>query len=239
MRSKILSAQILCLAGAVVCITAALRLSPDPSHISPQRGNLKKIAVPAALSFGHREFAWLLWGLGGLSAAVNAWDASTNPNTPPEQTIRTGEKLREFAQNLPEFAREQLGMREIFIFPASYFAFSTNEIELALEIAQQGIEDPRIKPDLTLTAAYLIHLFKNDPQAAADAYQKLLEVFPQSTWLNKTISKLREGKDPFLEDPANMKNNCKRLLTLFPLSKSKLIERGICPADKLNKSGEL
>ncbi|MEN9529567.1 MAG: hypothetical protein RI932_1440 [Pseudomonadota bacterium] len=238
MRAKVFSPQNFCIAAALLCITASLMLSSTRNSDSRPTGSLRKIALPAALSFGHREFAWLLWGLGGLSTAVNAWDASTNTSIKPEQAEILSKRLREFAESLPEFSKEKLGMREIFIFPSSYFAFTTNEIDLALEIAKQGISDPRIAPDLTLTVAYLIHLFKNDLEAAADAYQKLLEVFPQSTWLNKTIAKLREGKDPFIEDPAENQKNCKRLLTLFPLSKHKLIERGICRADDANKTGE-
>jgi hypothetical protein len=237
MRSKTVAPHNVCLVVAILCIAASAFLSPSKQDQTAQRGSLAKIAVPAALSFGHREFAWLLWGLGGLSASVNAWDAASNPNIGSEQKTLTDARLRDFAQNLPEFAREQLGMREIFLFPASYLAFTTNDIDLALKIAREGINDPRIAPDLTLTLAYLIHLFKNDLQAAADAYQKLLELYPESTWLNKTISKLRAGVDPFLEDPAENRRSCNRLLTLFPLSRTKLIERGICPAPDDSNTG--
>lgn len=195
------------------------------------RGSLGNFAVPAALAFGHREFAWSLWGLNGLAATVNAWHADTAKELTAHQRKQIDDKLRAFVADIPEFAKESIGMREIFIFPASYYAFVRNDVDVALTIARAGADDPRLAADLVLTVAYLTHLFNGDLSAAAHAYEKVLEVFPNSQWLNKTISKLRSGVDPFLSDDESKQKNCKQLLIMFPLSKKRLIERKICPND--------
>ncbi|MEY2989063.1 MAG: hypothetical protein RJB13_2584, partial [Pseudomonadota bacterium] len=73
--------------------------------------------------------------------------------------------------------------------------------------------------------AYLKHLFLTDLNSVADAYERVLEAYPQALWLNETIQKLRDGVDPMLR--AN-RNQCQKLLVVFPKAKQRLIERGIC-----------
>jgi len=228
-RLKSIYPHSLMLAAGVTLIASALWLVSRQDKRPVTRGSLSNFAIPAALSFGHREFAWSLWALNGLAATVNAWHADTTTELSAQQREQINKKLRAFVADIPEFAKESIGMREIFIFPASYFAFVKNEADVALDIARAGAGDPRLAADLVLTVAYLTHLFNGDLNAAAHAYEKVLEVFPNSQWLNKTISKLRSGEDPFLSDEESKQKNCKQLLIMFPLSKKRLVERKICP----------
>lgn len=232
-RLKSVYPHSLLLTAGVTLIASALWLASRQDKRPAPRGSLSRFAIPAALSFGHREFAWSLWALNGLAATVNAWHAETAVEQSAEQREQIEKKLSAFVLDIPEFAKESIGMREIFIFPASYFAFVKNEADVALDIARAGAGDPRLAADLVLTVAYLTHLFKGDLNAAAQAYEKVLEVFPNSQWLNKTISKLRRGVDPFLSDEESKRKNCKQLLIIFPLSKKRLVERKICPNENL------
>jgi hypothetical protein len=228
-RLKLLYPHSVMLVAGLTSISSALWLVSRQDKRPVTRGSLSKFAIPAALAFGHREFAWSLWALNGLAATVNAWHADTAKELTIQQREQIEKRLNSFVADIPEFAKESIGMREIFIFPASYFAFVRNDVDVALAIARAGADDPRLAADLVLTVAYLTHLFNGDLSAAAHAYEKVLEVFPNSQWLNKTISKLRSGVDPFLSDDESKQKNCKQLLIMFPMSKKRLIERKICP----------
>jgi hypothetical protein len=192
-----------------------------------ERGRLEKNVVTAALSFGHREFAWTLLALEGLASTVNLWHAENSTNTDKATQIQMERRFYSFIKTLPEFAKEKIGMHEIFLFPSSYLAFVRNDIDNAVDVARAGSTDARLRANLVLTVAYLTHIFKDDLNSIADEYEKVAAEYPQATWLRKTINKLRSGQDPFLEEKTS--KNCERFLNIFPFSKAQLIKRGICP----------
>lgn len=238
-RLKSIPTHLLLIAMGLLCITLSTQLTPQKMIRKAERGNLQEFAVPAALSFGHREFAWSLWAMHGLSTIVAAWHSHDSSTITKDKQLDLERKLYSFLNTLPEFSKESLGMREIFIFPSSYLAFVKNDTDAALKTANLGIQDPRLVIDLTLTVAYLTHLFKNDLNEAARAYEKVLEVFPRSTYLQKTIGKLRAGIDPFLEDESQLEKNCQQLLRVFPFARAKLIERKICSPESTDQGPQL
>lgn len=203
--------------------------------LNTQRGSLEQFTVPATLSLGHREFAWSLWALNGLATVVNAWQSKEMGSLEAEKNKQLEAKLNSFIKDLPEFSKEQLGMREIFIFPASYFAFVVGDTRSALETAKLGLEDERLAADLSLLVAYLTHLLTDDLNATALAYEKVLATFPSATWLKQPIALLKSGVDPFFVNEERRAKSCKLLSELFPFSEKILTRKKICPADLTNK----
>lgn len=186
----------------------------------------REAPVAAVASFGHSEFGWSLVALQGLAHTVNAWSAKESGLENSIEKSHLQAKFEDFLEAMEPLSEAQLGMREIFTFPASYLAFERNELKEALRVAELGLNDSRLSADLSLVVAYLKHLFHPDLNEIAKAYENVLRVFPNAQWLNKTISSLRSGIDPMTQSG---QQTCKNLLLVFPRAEQKLIERKVCP----------
>ena len=219
---------------SMILLIGCIILTPNSLWLNQARSDkANSIAIkerPSAsfFSFGHQEFASILIALQGLSSTVNAWSMASSPEANPELRERVNKKFDEFLTNLPFLAKESLGMREIFLFPASYLAFERNDIDRAIEVAQAGAKDPRLEVDLILSVAYLTHIFKGDFNSTAAAYERVLVHFPSSTWLKNVIAELRAGRDPLVRPGKDRTLACKMLNNAFPLARDRLIKRKIC-----------
>ena len=122
----------------------------------------QKFPIQAVLSNGHNEFAWTIIAIQGLAQTVNTWSTLDNRNVDQRtKDIQLG-KFDDSLSNLPDLANQALGMRELFLFPASVLAFEMNDIDRAVEVARMGAKDIRLEADLALSIAYLTHIFKGD-----------------------------------------------------------------------------
>lgn len=211
-------------ACGLFCLIAGSRLSDEKSR-AVGFPLINEAPIAAVTSFGHNEFGWSLVALQGLSHTVNAWAAEESVAENSSKKSHLYAKFDDFLQALEPLANAQLGMREIFTFPASYLAFERNELTKALRVAELGLNDDRLSADLSLVVAYLKHLFHPDLNEVADAYENVLRIFPNAQWLSKTINALRNGIDPMTKSG---KQTCRNLLLVFPKAEKKLIERNIC-----------
>ncbi|MEY2988190.1 MAG: hypothetical protein RJB13_1711, partial [Pseudomonadota bacterium] len=150
----------------------------------------KNLPLIATASMGHTEFGWIVAALEGLAKTINAWSAEDSTVLNPSKKELALKQFYHFYEHIDALAEAQIGMREVFTYPASYLAFEKNDLENALRIAELGAQDERLKPDLALVIAYLKHLFLTDLNSVADAYERVLEAYPQALWLNETIQKL-------------------------------------------------
>lgn len=185
----------------------------------------KEFPILALASMGHTEFGWSVAALEGLAQTVNAWTSDEASHLDSQKKEQIREKFYQFYEHIEALAAVQLGMRELFTYPASYLAFERNDIQNALRIAELGAQDDRLTPDLALVIAYLKHLFHPDLSEVADAYERVLLAYPQAQWLQKTIADLRRGVDPLLRPK---QDQCQKLLFVFPKAQKKLVERKIC-----------
>jgi hypothetical protein len=216
--------------GAMACfglllIVAASQLSLLWKVHTKQLDLIKKMPLVATASLGHSEFGWTMVALEGLAKTINAWSMEDAQHIDPRKKDLTLKQFDQFYENIDSLATAQIGMREVFTYPASYLAFDRNDLENALRISELGAQDNRLTADLALVIAYLKHLFATDLNEVANAYERVLLAYPQATWLKKTIEQLREGVDPMLRTD---KNQCRKLLFIFPRAKRRLTERGIC-----------
>lgn len=192
---------------------------------TPQLQLAKEFPTLALASMGHTEFGWSVAALEVLAHTVNAWISDEDSNLDSQKKEQIRERFYQFYEHIDALAAVQLGMRELFTYPASYLAFERNDIESALRIAELGAQDDRLTPDLALVIAYLKHLFHPDLSEVADAYERVLLAYPQAKWLQKTIADLRRGDDPLLRPN---QDQCQKLLFIFPKAQKKLVERKIC-----------
>lgn len=221
-----LPAKIL-IAGFVFLLTA-VHLQEKFPKVRKQNVEAQKFPIPFLISNGHREFAWTVIALNGLAAAVNAWTGLIDPATTLEQRTRLLDKFNDSLDALPGLAKEALGMREVFQFPASILAFELNDVDRSIAVARIGAQDVRLEPDVALSIAYLSHVFGKDLREVAKDYERVQVYFPNVSWLNDVISSLRQGIDPFKRSDRNRTAVCRMLSSAFPLAKKRLIEREIC-----------
>ncbi|MEN9808493.1 MAG: hypothetical protein RLZZ488_60 [Pseudomonadota bacterium] len=206
----------------------AVYLQAKIPKVREQNAEAQKFPIPFLISNGHREFAWTIIALDGLASAVNAWTGLVDPATTREQRTRLLDKFNDTLDALPGLAKESLGMREVFQFPASILAFELNDIDRSIAVARIGAQDVRLEPDLALTIAYLSHVFGNDLREVAKDYERVQVHFPNVSWLNELIESLKMGKDPFKRSDRNRTAVCRMLTRAFPLATKRLIERDIC-----------
>lgn len=185
----------------------------------------KEAPFVATAALGHTEFGWTIAALQGLAYTINAWSSEDYEQIDAKKKDAVHQQFDHFYEQIDSLAAAQIGMREVFTYPASYLAFERNDLEKAVRIAELGAQDQRLTADLALVIAYLKHLFSDDLNQVADAYERVLEAYPQAEWLDKTIQQLRSGVDPMLRSD---KDHCRKLLIVFPKAKRRLVERGIC-----------
>jgi hypothetical protein len=174
-----------------------------------------------------------MWALEGLASTVNLWHLENSTDVEKRTLEKANLRFQDFLKDLPEFAKEKIGMHEIFLFPTSYLAFVRNDAKEAVSVAHLGSDDPRLRSNLVLTAAYLTHILSDDLNAIAKEYEKVAAEYPQAKWLGITINKLKSGQDPFLDK--DKEKTCKKLSDIFPFSRPQLVKRGIC--EKKNEGG--
>jgi hypothetical protein len=224
-------------AGLILMLTQFSLGKTIPTKSLPP-GPFQKFPIQAVISNGHNEFAWTIIGIQGLAQTVNVWSILHTPNV--DQRIREVQlgKFDDSLANLPDLASQALGMRELFLFPASVLAFEMNDIDRAVEVARMGAKDIRLEADLALSIAYLTHIFKGDLQQAAKDYERVQLHYPNVSWLKETIASLKMGIDPFKRQGRSRSKICFMMSRAFPLSKQRLIERGVCNQDQLQEGTE-
>ena len=162
------------------------------------------------LFFGHREFSDLLTALDILSNTV---DVISTP-----QSERTQKRFERSLADIAAVARFQLGMNEIFLFPANHLLFDLNLAQNALNIIDLGLTDPRATPQMPLMAGFIAHVFLRDTHKAA-GYYKGLSLKPNvPPWVADLSAKLELGNDPFVTDSHMAQKLCKLVRTIFPQS---------------------
>lgn len=207
------------------CIFTSNTRTSDKAKQTHHTPLFRAAPVVAVSALGHSEFGWSIVALQGLAQTLNAWNSDESELLDANKKELIRNQFYQFYENINSLAAVQLGMREIFTYPASYLAFEKNDLENAVRIAELGAQDTRLAPDLALVVAYLKHLFLTNLNEVADAYERVLSLYPQAVWMNKTIEQLRRGVDPMLRTD---KDQCQKLLFVFPKAKKRLVERGIC-----------
>lgn len=216
--------------GALSCLGFFFILASNHLSILWKQPNrhaalFEEAPLVATASLGHTEFGWTMAALQGLTYTINAWSSEDSNRIDSKKKDVLRQQFYQFFDHIDSLAAAQIGMREVFTYPASYLAFELNDLENAVRIAELGAQDPRLTPDLAMVVAYLKHLFLSDLEQVADAYERVLQAYPQAVWLNKTIQQLRDGDDPMLKSD---RDQCQKLLFVFPKAERRLTERGIC-----------
>ena len=190
----------------------AIRPLAGSTHFSVR----EQLSSKRQLFFGHREFSDLLLALNVLSNTV---DMIATPNSEPI--------ARRFEQSLLDLqflARLQLGMNEIFLFPANFMLFEKNNPQAALSILDLGLIDPRATPQMPLMAGFVAHVFLRDTQKAAGYYKILSQKPKVPAWVGELSAKLQLGLDPFTTDFRMANNLCSLVKNVFPQSEKILAQ---------------
>lgn len=229
-----LSIQSAALGLGILFLAAASVLQSFQPQRKYANNDPQNFPIHGLVSHGHHEFAWTIVAIQGLAATVNAWTTQSNSQKNPQVSKLMLEKFEESLETLPTLAKQSLGMREIFLFPVSFLAFELNDIERAVKVARYGAEDPRIEADLATTIAYLNYIFTADLQQAAQDFERLYVTFPSVAWLERIVTSLKAGVDPFAKPGRDRSRMCRMLVRAFPLARSKLIQRGTCAETMLS-----
>ncbi|MFZ9520258.1 MAG: hypothetical protein ACO3A4_07265 [Silvanigrellaceae bacterium] len=226
-KTHLLNPRLLILLG-VAFMFVQLNIGRNQPVQPRTAGPFQKFPIQAVVANGHLEFAWLVVAIQGLAETVNTWTTLDAKHIDIHTRTVQLAKFEDTLSVLPDLANQTLGMRELFLFPASVMAFELSDINRAIEIARLGAKDIRLEADLALSIAYLTHIFKGDLKQAASDYERVQLHYPNVSWLKETIALLKMGVDPFQRPGRSRGKICFMMTKAFPLSKNRLIERGIC-----------
>ncbi len=167
--------------------------------------------------FGHKEMSDIATGMSVLANTVDAFQGVRSPGFAESKVKARFESSMDDTKFLSRFA---IGMNDIYIFPALFYAFEEENPARAMELVELGMRDSRTDIKVPLLGAFISHIFVRDFKKAGELYKTVYTKYKAPEWIDTLANKLLTGEDPYLSTPAYQEKLSRIINRSFPKAKA-------------------